>query len=407
MALSLKSVLEARQITGVQARLQGDGAAVFAVARLRNTSKGVELIEGESQLAELDALKTVAKSGSAIALSIEGKGTVLRTVALEGTATPQALLEAVLPNARATDFYLEAHPAGENRYLVAVARKQAVDALLAALKANGYLVVDVHLGPYVVAAARPICGSNNASGCVVGNHQFALEGDQISDYAGTSADAAQAVSIDGKSLPTEALPAFAAGLLLFAPALDTRIPDVERAASGHDELKQKQLFQVGGWAVLLILLGTLLGNFFAFDHYRQHFEALDQKVALHEGNLQSIRLLEADLGSKQTLMEQTGILNPSRTSFWADRIAETVPSAIQLTTLAVHPRQRRAGDDEGELHFENGIIRIGGVARHSTYMNDWIATLEQFEWIGEVTVLNYTSDPDLGAGVFNLTVALN
>ena len=127
---------------------------------------------------------------------------------------------------------------------------------------------------------------------------------------------------------------------------------------------------------------------------------------LNEGDLQTIKTLESEVESKRKFMEETGILDPSRTSYLADRIAETVPSAIQLTGMFINPLQKKMSKDEDGVNFDENIININGLSKRSTYLNDWIVTLEKYDWIGEILVVNYTQDNEINAGEFNLEVRL-
>lgn len=400
-----KSLLKPRKATGVVAELSSDGTARYAVATLQNGKKGLELESAAADIEDREALEAVVKKGSAINLVATGKGIVVRKIELDDDPSTTAVLEAVLPNARPDDFYVQAYRLEGRAMLAAIARTESVDALVDQLQDMDYLVVNVLLGPFAVLGVESLCGTRDADTLLVGGYRFQLTDAAVTDYLGPD-DSVQAVNIDGQAVPIKAVGAFAAGVNYFAPGAVPLIPDLDVVADGASELEQKQLFQLAGWGIMLTLLATLLINFFLFDYYRNALETLDQQVGLNEGNIQSIRILEAEVERKRAFMAQTGILNPSRTSYLADRIAETVPSAVQLTGLFINPLEKKMGKDEEGVSFEADIISINGLSKRSTYLNNWIQTLEKYEWIEEILVVNYTQDSDREAGEFTMEVRL-
>ena len=73
----------------------------------------------------------------------------------------------------------------------------------------------------------------------------------------------------------------------------------------------------------------------------------------------------------------------------------------------IEPLEKKMSKDEDGVHFQDKTINILGLSKRSTHLNDWIVTLEKYDWIDEILVVNYTQDNEINAGEFNLEVRLN
>ena len=103
-------------------------------------------------------------------------------------------------------------------------------------------------------------------------------------------------------------------------------------------------------------------------------------------------------------MSQLGILDASRTSYYSDQIAATVPTSIQLTELSINPLEKKLRKGEQEMVFQTNLIQVSGRAKRSTHLNNWIKTLKKYDWIKSVSILNYTQDNARVSGEFNIAI---
>ncbi len=110
------------------------------------------------------------------------------------------------------------------------------------------------------------------------------------------------------------------------------------------------------------------------------------------------------LTAKSKFLQQSGLLTPNKVSFYADRIASTVPGDIILTDWQFNPL---ADPDKKETFtFKNGIIVISGISRQSAGFNDWIKELKNEEGIESVSILGYDHDIKANTALFTIELTV-
>jgi Tfp pilus assembly protein PilN len=105
---------------------------------------------------------------------------------------------------------------------------------------------------------------------------------------------------------------------------------------------------------------------------------------------------------KESFLENAGWLNPSVMSFYADRIAASLPSAIHLTAINVCPVNEPVSRKEKKEVFDQNVVLVKGMASKPTDINQWTKALEDYTWVEHVKVQDYVFDHKVGRGTFTL-----
>ena len=154
-----------------------------------------------------------------------------------------------------------------------------------------------------------------------------------------------------------------------------------------------------------VLFVLLLGNFFAFTRL-QNKEA--QYAATVQAYLPLINELEETrsiLTKRKILVRQSRITGRDRISYYIDRLVSVMPQTLILEEISVFPFKKRSLSNEIP-QAENKIL-IRGKTRNSQFVNIWIDSLKNFDWISDVNLLGLTQDSIDGSTVFVIDIRLS
>ena len=101
--------------------------------------------------------------------------------------------------------------------------------------------------------------------------------------------------------------------------------------------------------------------------------------------------LEKTYEEQEDFMQLTQVNKASKASFYADRIATSMPVGIQLLEMEVFPLKGKKTDyEQGDvLQYDPRSILIRGQCDNSLVYNQWIRELEQIDWASTVEHLTY------------------
>jgi len=100
------------------------------------------------------------------------------------------------------------------------------------------------------------------------------------------------------------------------------------------------------------------------------------------------------------------MLQTSETSFYADRIAAGIPSAIRLTLLEVYPAEKKQEEEDGRFEFTNKTLRVKGQCKYSIDANDWINLVRSYDWVKDVKLINYNQTSAEKIGEFLVQIEI-
>lgn len=397
-------MLRSNSAAGVELRFRDNAAFTLNAAILKTGGEELEILETKIGIGDIGELGI--ESLVPVNLVLNGKGIVHKLVDASEDKDDRALLQEVLPNARLEDFYLDKVVAAGGKYMVSILRKDQVEPVLERFTKQGLYVVSVSLGPFVLLSVRTLLnGAAEGQWSVqMAGHRLEYESGELVSYQQENGVEAQ-VEIGGERMSDASVIPFAAAFEFLFNRSDERPTGLAAIRTAREELRQRKLFQVGGFAVLGIFLFALLANFLLFTSYSDTHEQLQGELFLSKDRIAYLSSLDQDVSARQGLLRQLGLLTPARTSFYADAIAASVPRAIRLTGILLNPLKKKVKVGENPL-FEPGVIRVTGSSKKSTTLNDWVKLMKQMDWVGQVTVIDYQSTGRAGTGDFELNIEI-
>lgn len=403
-ALSIQNIVKGNTAAGVEVDMLPEGGFRMNYVLLKKKKGNLNIVFSGSEVIDLDALKTSINSEVPLCIAITGKGIISKKTTLSENENENSLLHKALPNAAPEDFYLQKTEIANNQAIISVIRKSIIDDLLSQFKNAGFFVVDVSFGPLALTAIIPLINISNGERVNLNGHILQINNSEINDYVYEKKQETTQVEIGGERMNERCAIAFASGFGYFISKEDTiTVPEV---TAQKNEFKHKRIFQTAGWALLVFFFSLLLLNFFLFSHYNSRAAELKVKVDKNKDDLASIATLQNELKLKQKLLDRLGVMESSKISLYADRIASGLPKEIRLTEMFIHPVDKNVNAGKKELDFVPKIINISGQCKQSSELNDWVKVLKENDWIKSVNVLNYTQENPNESGVFQIQIGI-
>ncbi len=390
--ISLPSLTPSKFI-GLEVQWHGADQKVFAVVlELKGgVISKLEEIEGP----DFTCLEALDK-GVPVALSISGRGVIGKEVSAKAISEGRAV-ELVLPNAKSDDFYLQLEGT-----FATISRKDHVQKIVEELSGLGFSVCDVSLGGIPLQSLNGILG--NPELIQAGPHQLQTHEGKLSSYLFKPNDSSTIFMIGEEKIKPELALAYTLAFQQLAPIASIVITDGPWETN-REELKQQKLFKLTGWGILMLFLVALMTNYFVFSHFEQKKNELSSQLGMYQGLLDRSDSLKKEVEEKQHFLEGAGWTKPSRTSYYADQIALTVPKSVLLKELNLHTLDKKASREQRKNIFLADRLQLQGECSKVTELNPWIETLKGMDWITDVEV-NYAYDQKERVGNFIIDIQL-
>lgn len=404
-----EDIIKSKTATGVEIILLPDGGYEINAVILKREKSEVVTKTRSSGIKDISSLFQIIDAKSPIVLVINGKGIIHRKIAVAENDSLSAVLNKVLPNANLNEFYIQKQKVSVSQIYVSVVRTAVLNDVLEALKENKITnVAHCYLGPFVLNNVLSLIDKNNIANefLTIGNHKLLIREDRIHEVQPIDESENKAIKIGDELIEEKLAISFAAALSYFTGA-EEGIINSEKIDSIKDDFKQKQKFQLFGWSLLVASFTILIVNYFIFNHYWEKSNEMNSKLVMNQSALKRYESLKAEYSQKKIFLEQNGLLETSRTSYFADQLAASIPLSIQLLDLDIHPlKKKELNDLTNAFYFDNKIIKISGKCDRNTELNDWMKKLETNNWIEKVKLLDYKQANAKDDGVFFIEIKL-
>ena len=343
------------------------------------------------------------KKKDPVCFILNGKGIIHRRITVDASLPDTNIIKQIIPNVNPEEFYIQKQTIADQKekqvQLVSLARKSLIDKIIADFSEAFDFIVDVSISPFVLDNILPVIPDKNL--LHYKNISIHLRENKVEDFTVNTENEKQMLEIGNQSIDTTLLPALGIGFSFLITPANTYTP-VETIQDKNKEYLYRQKTLTIGKISLLSIFMILIINFLIFDHYYKKTQQEQPQVVKQEELINKVQQLNKTLSDKSKFLQQTGLLDPNKISFHADRIAATLPVDITLTDMQLNPL---ADPNKKETFtFKNGIILISGTSNSSAGFNDWIKELKNSPVIESVSILSY--DHDLKANTALFTIEL-
>ena len=389
-----------KHLTGIQIDLNRE-ATSYQLITLHRQKSQIEKGIAATNINSTAQLYEQLDNKHPIALNITGKGILHKKIPASIQA-PKAIIPQILPGAKAQDFYFQHVPTGDDQQYVSIIRRSTLDQVLQEFGAKNYHIVSVSLGGFSLATLHPMVEKKQAQLFDIGGYQLAFSGDDLMTCQKNTflKKGDRAITIGNTQIMEGLALPFAEALRFYLS--DESLVQVPAITTHKQEWHHRQFFQTAKWAVLGSLLGILLINFLLFSHFATQNNQLHSQVQQHQSALSQLETLQQKLQAQEAFLKQSGGIQQSKTSFYADRIASTLPDKVHLTKLSIFPLIADKSSKKKALRFEQNVLMVEGTCDKSTRLNEWLKVLKAQEWVEKVTTKHYGQEGE--NGVFELEV---
>tara|TARA_R110000737_G_scaffold96089_1_gene130141 strand:- start:322 stop:711 length:390 start_codon:yes stop_codon:yes gene_type:complete len=103
---------------------------------------------------------------------------------------------------------------------------------------------------------------------------------------------------------------------------------------------------------------------------------------------ENLVLLENVVKKKQERIETISIISNSKTTYYMDQLAQTIPETILLNNINYQPLLKSIQDNKPIL-LERQVILVSGISKDINEFSKWIEQLEGQNWIVSTETLDY------------------
>jgi Tfp pilus assembly protein PilN len=270
-------------------------------------------------------------------------------------------------------------------------------------------ILNCSLGPFSIEGILPLLPAevSNTDEFAFDGFTFKISQNKIFDFIRNNSVPASAsarvVNLASGPLNEKLLVSFSSAFEYF---FDRYNVSVKSSAIQHlnEEYHQKNQFQFYAWSSMVFFFLLLLFNYFLFTHYSTAKENFQNQIALNQGYVKKYDSLQKEISEKQKFIEAAGLLEASRTSYYADQVAVDLPYSILLTDLNIQPVDKKSLTDDNRISFTPKTISVSGSCKKSYELNEWVKVLSKKTWLQNVSIINYKQDNEDGLGKFTLEI---
>ncbi|WP_430412803.1 hypothetical protein [Kordia sp.] len=296
------------------------------------------------------------------------------------------LLFNAFPSVSLNEFYYEIN-SNQNYHTISICRKSIVDKFIDEYKKHHISIIGFSLGNTNVSLVNSLI--DNAT-YYTSNALITKENDVITEIQLFEETPKQSYEINGLRIQNTQLLAFSGALSFITQTKEAVSNFEEKELSLLQNFKQQRFFSQFLLSGLGFVLMILLVNFFVFSSYYTEVEMLKETSQVNVIKKDKLLKLKVSTDEKQKMVDDILKNATSRSSYYIDKIALSLPNTIQLSELNYQPIVKRI-KKEKPVELQKHTIVISGISTDSDLFLNWIHTLESFDWILHVTPINYGS----------------
>lgn len=337
--------------------------------------------------------------GIPVGIVLDGNGIVHRTTNKE---TGTGFLQTLFPGASAEEFLVQTLPAEGNELDLTVVRRDKAEIIISKLVESGIKPVYCGLGPAII---QPYIDHNRYEEWILPHWKVTVDGKKIKSVTAQDGFVQGEIRLMKHTVSSGYALSYAAALSASHKYTDTVHPDwdyVEKLAA--DERFRSKLRNIG----ILFLIGVftlLLGNFFILQNLGEKESLYTAELDKNKTILDQLDSTRAMLDRREQFINQSGLLEQSLFSFYADRIAFLIPSGITLTQLAFQPPVGKPRQDQ-VISFNQKACIVSGTVNSGMLFDNWVASLKKERWVKTVNILDYHQDEASAPAIFSLHVEI-
>jgi Tfp pilus assembly protein PilN len=394
--------------SGIQINLGEDGLNKMSLCVLH---KKKNIIENEFVINDIQDYKLIKKHLAAdtpVILTVIGKGIIHKKVSHNAGDDEKVLFQKAFPNTKREEFYIQKTAIDPGHSFLSFVRRDIANAILNECNVNGIDVTGFYLGPFTVNNITPLLTDSEASIVNVGAVSLTIKNGHIETIQPSSGEIVlKQLKVGEEVISPENIIPYSNAIGYFINNNQLFVSDIQSVKNSEKEFEQKKLFFALGKASLMFFILALLSNYVFFNHYYSEKNILSAKISSQLDEINQYDTLKQSLAKKKAFLSNSGFLTESKTSFYADRLAATVPDDILLDDMDINPLIKKSeADTSTTKNFALGTIVVSGTTKNSIDVGDWMKLIKENQWVKSAELLSYNQDKELNQGRFRIMITL-
>lgn len=383
-ALLNSTFIKGSKSLGIDLFINADGSFDINCVILNQQRNKVSIEKKYSGLKSLKNLNDKEYKGLPVSLSVDGRGILFKRLEKKQGLN---FLQQLLPNAKETEFYSQSISSTENFVFVSAVRRDVIDPVLDELKSNDHFIVNLNISPFAIANILGLV--ENTSGLFTNKYQVTSVDGFIESISRLNESKFISYKLGSEEVYSEELIAYASALDFYIHYSD--INAIEKINEYKSEYIYKKLFTITGWGILIFFLVLLMINSMFYSKYNEKLNNLSFTYNQNQELFRKLDTLRSELKLKEEYFVKSGFLDESKLSFYTDRIAESLPEEIHLTTFNFNPLKVKMKENK-PIEFLTGTINISGTVTQSIILNNWVKQLKKATWIENIAIIGYNQE---------------
>lgn len=344
------------------------------------------VISKQCRVATLSELLKVTHPSIPLYVVYNSDGVITKIAQQNSSLKGRAAVEQLFPGLNFENFHYQIAQS-KGHQVISIVKKGEVETLLAHLKEKKLQVVGLSLG---VCSMEYVLNHVNQEIVYTHSEKIAFAASSTTGLSIHKSGSHSSVvyNINGLNIESTFLLPFSGILGFLSPPnhgdsnFDYTIQDLQ------SEFKNQRVFGLLLRTSLVFVLFLLLSNFLVFNSYFGKMEAAREKLAVDNESRKNLTVVRDRIAEKERKVEAVLSTTNSRTSFYLDRLASSVPHNILLTELQYQPLKKPMQISK-PIELDIHTMLIMGTCSQSEDFSEWINHLEAFDWIKAVETMDY------------------
>lgn len=376
--------LSHKNIAGLYAMIESDDDIRFYLVELENEKQKIKIRNRKSDI-PFSELHTFLTQKTPVCLAISGRGIIHKRIETAEGITGEQIIHKVLPNASSEEFYLQQQVVNENEVYASLVRKEFVHEITDKLKEENIQIIDISFGPFAVNNILDLF-SEEIDEIETLNFKLNIQQKRIHTIQRTETISEKTYRLGDEDINTKEIIPFASAVAYFMQTTATNFV-FEPVKKNREDLQFKKYTHVAGWSSLIFFFILLLVNYFFYEKYNSTYNHLNKQYFQNEKLIQHLNELKKEYTTKEQFITETGMLNPTRFSFYADKIGMHLPSTITLTKMDIQPISGRVKQLK-EIDYTPNKIIVNGFTSSSGNVDQWLKVLKEENWVQDIEIIS-------------------
>jgi Tfp pilus assembly protein PilN len=354
----------------------------FHFIELKKT-KSELLITNSLTLQNLEEIKGHLKKTTPLFLCINNESVLTKELTNTIKSGDTALVNDAFPNLDIKNFYWELIQKSAHT-IVSISRKNSIDALISELKGYNLHPFQFSLGVTSLKNVIPFMDQGHIN---LYSQQLKIDETNLVEIKQLETSKEQFYSLNGLDISNYNLLVF--GQILGYINSNERFNNyTDKNIFSTNYIKNERFFQILSKASLVFFGILLLTNFLFYYHYFDKVNLLTTNLMDNNSQKENVVLLENVVRKKQERSETISNVSNSKTTYFMDQLAQTIPETILLSNINYQPLLKSIRDNKPIL-LEKQVVLVSGISKDISEFSKWVEELERLRWIVSTETLDY------------------